>query len=327
MRVKFLIIRFSSIGDIVLCSPVIRCLKEQVENAEVHFFTKPEYAKLLNENPHVDRVIALGPARQTVKDLRKEKYDYVIDLHRNLRSGQFKNKMRIIDFNVNKINLKKWLMVRFKINRLPDKHIVDRYLDTIRLFDVKNDGRGLDFFIPEKEEIPARQLPDTLHNGYVAYAIGGKHETKKMPREMIAYLCQKVNAPVALLGDQFDYDNGQWIKEHSSNAINLCGTYNLFGSASVVKHASLVISHDTGLMHIAAALKKDILSLWGNTIPEFGMYPYKAGENSRIFEVSDLRCRPCSKIGFKKCPKTHFKCMKEQDINEIAEHANTILKV
>ena len=90
---------------------------------------------------------------------------------------------------------------------------------------------------------------------------------------------------------------------------NACGKFNLNQSASLLKEAVVVFSHDTGLMHIAAAFGKKIYSIWGNTIPEFGMYPYRT--QFVIFENKKLKCRPCSKIGFDSCPKKHFKCMND----------------
>jgi ADP-heptose:LPS heptosyltransferase len=81
-------------------------------------------------------------------------------------------------------------------------------------------------------------------------------------------------------------------------------------------------------MHIAAALRKPIVSIWGNTIPEFGMYPYFPMNSARsvISEVKDLHCRPCSKLGFKKCPKQHFKCMMLQDEVFISKSINDLVK-
>jgi ADP-heptose:LPS heptosyltransferase len=90
--------------------------------------------------------------------------------------------------------------------------------------------------------------------------------------------------------------------------VSLCGMYNLNQSASLIKKASKVYTHDTGLMHIAAAFKKEIISIWGNTTPRFGMYPYMTPH--QIIENNHLHCRPCSKIGYSKCPKGHFKCMR-----------------
>jgi heptosyltransferase-2 len=308
---KFLLLRFSSIGDIVLTSPVVRCLKEQVPGAEVHFATKAEYRWLLEPNPHVDRVFLLENRLGDLADqLRAERYDAVIDLHNNLRTrrlGWLLGNVPTVRFE--KLNWEKWLLVNLKINRLPPVHIVDRYLDTVRQFGVVNDGRGLEYFIPPDAEVPLQSLPETHRNGYVAFAIGGQHATKKLPLARMVELCRFLNRPVVLLGGPEDADNGRHVAEAVPLAHNACGALTFHQSASLVRQAEVVYSHDTGLMHVAAAFRKPVVSLWGNTVPAFGMYP--SGTDFRVWEVNDLPCRPCSKIGYRRCPRGHFRCMND----------------
>lgn len=324
--VRFLVIRFSSIGDIVLTTPVVRGLKQQVENAEVHFLTKQANAGIVESNPYIDEVHTLKESyAETIDELREIPFDYVIDLQKNLRSMRIINKLKILDFSFPKLNWQKWLATSFlKINKLPDIHIVDRYLTSVRLFDVHNDGKGLDYFIPPAEEVDTKAAFGLDASSYVAYAIGGQHSTKRMPKELISLICSKLNTSVVLLGGNSDVETAEYICAENDNCINLCGMFSLSQSASVVRQAKYVITHDTGLMHIAAAFKKDIVSIWGNTIPQFGMTPYMAGEKSKIFEVKGLRCRPCSKLGYEKCPHRHFRCMTDQNIEEIVEYCNKI---
>ena len=319
--VKFLIIRFSSIGDIVLTTPVIRCLKEQVEDAEIHYLTKKQFTPVLQANPYIDKLHILGDTLGEVTDkLKEESFDYIIDLHNNLRSRIVKSRLKRIAFSFDKLNREKWLLVNLHINRLPDIHIVDRYLETVRLFDVKNDGKGLDYFIPPEEEVALSSLPADFRDGYTGIVLGAQHATKKLPVERLIALCSMVEQPVVLLGGPGDKNTAEEIVKNSSGSIyNACGKFSINQSASLVKQANAIITHDTGLMHIAAAFKKTILSVWGNTIPEFGMYPYKPGADSKIFEVTGLSCRPCSKIGFDKCPKKHFKCMNNIELSEIVK--------
>jgi ADP-heptose:LPS heptosyltransferase len=157
-------------------------------------------------------------------------------------------------------------------------------------------------------------LPEEMRSGYAVYAIGGQHYTKKFPLERMIELCDKISKPIVLLGGKEDVGNGEKIREFfeanpgkKTKIYNACGKFNLNQSASIVKHAQYVFTHDTGLMHIAAAFKKEIFSIWGNTIPLFGMYPYRT--RFTVLENNNLSCRPCSKIGYEKCPKGHFKCM------------------
>jgi ADP-heptose:LPS heptosyltransferase len=325
--VKFLIIRFSSIGDIVLTTPVIRCLKNQVEGAQVHFLVKKQFSPVIVQNPYIDKLhIFEGDLTATLQELRAEHFDYIIDLHRSIRSSIVCSRLRFFTFRVDKINFRKWLIVKLKINRLPDKHIVDRYFETVKTFDMKNDGKGLDYFIPDDDEVDRSVLPASFHKAYIGLVIGGMHYTKQMPLEQLTRLIGLLTMPVILLGSGDDRKLGNEITDACPGAIiyNACGEYNINQSASLVRQASLIITPDTGLMHIAAAFRKKIISVWGNTIPEFGMYPYFPDPGSKIFEVKGLSCRPCSRIGYEKCPKKHFRCMMDQNIEEMARLANSI---
>lgn len=318
-----LIVRFSSIGDIVLTTPVIRCLYEQKRGIEIHYVTKKEYRPVLLSNHYVKKYFLLDENfGDLIAQLQAEKYDYIIDLHNNLRSFWLKWKLGKISFTVSKSNFKKWLMVQFKIRSVRVEHIVERYLKTVKRLGVKNDGKGLNYFISPDDEVPISQLPLTHIHGYVGLVIGAKHFTKKLPVDKLKLLCEKIKVPVILLGGKDDFSTGEDIRFSDPIKIyNACGKFNINQSASLVKQAKYVITHDTGLMHIAAALQKPIISVWGNTIPEFGMAPYygsfQSGKNTSI-QVNDLSCRPCSKIGFSSCPKKHFKCMQEINLDTIA---------
>lgn len=321
---KVLVIRFSSIGDIVLTSPVVRALKKQL-GAEVHFLTKKAYFPVVEANPYLDKVHVLeGNAKDLIHSLRKEQFDLIVDLHRNLRTWRFKLALRRKSVSFDKINWEKWLMVTFRINRLPKCHIVDRYMDTLMAFGVKNDGEGLDYFIPPGEEVDPG---DWLSGGplpYIALVIGAAHATKRLPDKKLIAICQGLDLPVFLLGGPLDAETGERVARAAGpNVINTCGALSLHQSASLIRQAFKVISHDTGLMHIAAAFNRDVISVWGNTIPAFGMYPYLPDEKEKghWMEVKGLACRPCSKIGYKKCPKGHFKCMNDQDEKQIVQLA------
>jgi ADP-heptose:LPS heptosyltransferase len=328
LRVKFLVIRLSSIGDIVLTTPVVRCLKKQVPNAEVHFLTKKQFLPVLKANPYLDAIHEYSGTTETLRLIRDTGFHYIIDLHNNLRTALIKTRTSVIAFSFKKLNIQKWLLVNIKKDIMPDVHIVDRYLETLKLFDVVNDNFGLDYYIPPEDEVEIRNLPELFHNGYILFAIGANHFTKRLPTDKIIKVCRQINLPVILAGGPEDVVRGDSISESGGNQIlNACGRYNINQSASLVRQARVVISHDTGLMHIAAAYKKKIISLWGNTIPRFGMAPYMPGRESAVYEVGGLKCRPCSKIGYSKCPRGHFKCMKEQDEKEIADYARKLFLI
>jgi ADP-heptose:LPS heptosyltransferase len=313
---KILIIRFSSIGDIVLTTPVVRCLKEQLD-CEVHYVTKKSYESILNSNPYIDSVFTFEKEiDEVIDDLKKEHYDFIVDLHRNLRSTRLKRKLKKPSASFPKLNKQKFLYTTFKKDVMPNIHIVDRYFEATDSLKVKNDQKGLDFFIPKKDQVDLKAFK--LEAGYIGFSIGAQFATKRLPNHKIIEIIKKIEKTVVLLGGPEDSENAIDIKKACENVVNLVGELNLNQSASLVQQADSIIRHDTGLMHIAAAFQKKIISVWGNTTPKLGMYPYMPAnpENFTTHEV-ELNCRPCSKIGYQKCPKKHFHCMEQQDTDQI----------
>jgi len=325
-RVRVLIIRFSSIGDIVLCTPVIRCLKMQIDgDAEIHFLTKHQYRPILEHNPHLDQIHSIDKTTDEVIDTLKElEFDYIIDLHHNLRSSRVKSRLQGLSFSFNKLNVQKWLLVNFKIDRLPDVHIVDRYLDTAKALGIENDGKGLEYYLPP--DLEGIELPKNFSENYRAIVLSATHATKRPTEKHYQKLINEIEQPMVLIGGPDEAELGERLAaSQPENVINMAGKCSLAQSALLIKNAQLVITPDTGMMHIAAAFDKAILSIWGNTVPELGMYPYYASDSRQkleIFEVKGLSCRPCSKIGYSKCPKGHFKCMEDQHWDKLVQRSN-----
>lgn len=321
MPKKVLVVRFSSIGDIVLTSPVIRCLHEQL-GAIVHVITKDAFADIYRSNPHVAKVLTVRSAAQEVEAaLKAEKYDFVVDLHNNLRSFKVKRMLAAVPCaSFPKLNVEKFIYVKLGLNRMPDVHIVDRYFEAVKPLGVKNDGKGLDYFIAPANTVDISSLPSSHHHGYVAVTASAKFATKELPTDKMIAIVRSLNRPVMILGGKDDISKGEKIAEACGPIVyNACGKYNLDQSASLLQQSDFVISHDTGMMHIAAAFKKKIYSVWGNTVPDFGMYPYRPGEGSRIIEVKGLSCRPCSKLGYAECPLGHFKCMNDIPVESFSD--------
>jgi ADP-heptose:LPS heptosyltransferase len=327
---KYLIIRFSSIGDIVLTTPLVRCLKNQATPCEVHYLTKNQFGSVLRANPYINKIVTINNSVAEVADeLQKEKYDLIIDLHKNFRSFDVFRKLGVRRVSFPKLNLKKWMLVNLKIDTMPDVHIVDRYFEAVRRLGVKNDLKGLDYYIPNSDRVSTAMLPESHRSGYLAFVLGGRHYTKQLPSQKAIELCGLVDFPIVLLGGSEDAEEAGVIAASNSKKIfNSCGKFSINQSASLVEQAKLVITNDTGLMHVAAAFHKKIISIWGNTVPQLGMYPYLPlePENFSIYEIKNLSCRPCSKIGFDQCPKKHFRCMMDQDIRAMANEVNAYLK-
>ena len=332
---KFLIIRFSSIGDIVLTSPVLRCLKTQVPGAELHFLVKPQFRAVVANNPYIDKIHTLQQDwDQMIRELKAENFDQVIDLHHNLRTLRVKRALKLPSYSFNKLNIEKFIFVKLKWNVMPKVHIVDRYLDTVKHLGVVNDGAGLDYFIAPHEEVQHKDIPASHHAGFIAVVIGASFYTKKLPIYKLQELCRKIDHPIMLLGAKEEFAEGEEIRKVDDVKIyNACGKFSLNESADLVRKAKLVIAHDTGLMHIAAALKKQVIAVWGSTTPSLGMVPYYGQSHlmSRGIPYDDIQvhklwCRPCTKIGRKKCPQGHFKCMKKIDIDALVQRVNMRLR-
>lgn len=326
---KILVIRFSSIGDIVLTSPILRCIKSQLKEVELHALTKAQYVSLFSSNPNVDKVHAWSDNNaELFKTLKRERFDYIVDLHKNLRSRRVIATLRRRSFSFPKLNFEKWVLVNFKKDILPKIHIVDRYFHAVRKWGIKNDEKGLDFYIAIDQEAFRKKF--TLSEKYIVVAIGGQFATKKTPPEKLSEILGGLTPTIVLIGGKEDFEEGKTITTllKGQKVINTCGEFSIHESAQIIKNGAVLVTNDTGMMHIGAAFDLPIVSIWGNTVPEFGMYPYRpqAPESYSIHEVKNLPCRPCSKIGYAKCPKGHFKCMLDQNTKAIQQQIRTFLR-
>ena len=328
---KFLVIRFSSIGDIVLTTAAIRCLKEQVPDAEIHFLTKESFKAVTVHNPYIHTFHYFkDDLNETIAALKTQQFDYIIDFHKNFRTWRIKTALKVPALTYKKLSLHKFFLTKLGIkNKIPSRHIVDRCIDTLAPLGVQNDGKGLDYFIAPEDHIKAEDLPTAHSAGYVALVIGASYATKKLPLLKLQQLCKKINFPIVLVGGPEDAKEGDAVAAIDPIKIyNACGKFSLNESASIVQKSRVVISHDTGLQYIACAFNKPVLAIWGSTSPMLQVEPYY-GEVTlasmglskppyQNFIVPHLTCQPCSNYGTKKCPKGHFNCMMLQDTTAIA---------
>jgi ADP-heptose:LPS heptosyltransferase len=266
----------------------VRCIKKQL-NAEVHYLIKPSFRSVLENNPYIDKLLSYE--KGIIEKLRAEKYDIIIDLHKSIKSLLVRMKLGVKSYTYNKVNTEKWIFVNFKKDYLPEGHLVDRYFEGIKELGVINDGEGLDYFY--KAEELSMELPTV----YEVVVLGAAHLTKRISNE----LAHKGGKDVMEQAKEIKHDK----------IINLVGLTSLNQSAIVLSKSTLVHAGDTGLMHMAAALKVPTHVYWANTHPKMGMYPYYGDYNiyTKWYEVDDLPCRPCSKLGHPSCPKGHHKCM------------------
>lgn len=266
---------------------------------ELHYLTKASFRELVIHNPHIDKVWTFKEdLDEVIPELKQVSFDHVLDLHKNLRTARVKRALSgVPSSSFDKLNLAKWLVVNLNIDRLPDKHIVDRYREAAKPLGIQEDGKGLDYFFPEDWESKTSTY-GLEHKGYIAWVVGAAHRGKRWSIEKQASVLSALEVPVVLLGGPDDAEIGRALFESRPDGIlDLCGKTDLHTSADIIRHARLVVSPDTGMMHVAAALGTPIISIWGCTHPKFGMYPYRPVKGSVIIQPEGLRRRPCSKLG------------------------------
>ena len=317
---KILIIRLSSIGDIVLTTPVVRCLKRSMPGAEVHYLCRESYRQLMENNPYVTRVWDYKEPMDTlIAELQEQRFDYVVDLQKNARSSHIRKALGVRWTTFPKQNAERCLYVATKQPLSSISHVADRYFEAVRPFQINNDHKGLDYF-PTPEATPLGEDPAP----YTIIVCGANHFTKTIPPQKIHYLTQQIEGKIVLLGGKGDAERlASEGVEWGSNVVNLCGKTTLNQSALIVEKAALVITPDTGMMHIASAFHRPMIAVWGNTTPRLGFAPYET--ESVQFEVRPLMCRPCSKLGHQRCPIGYFPCMNRQQWDRIATQANKML--
>ncbi|MFZ4103228.1 MAG: glycosyltransferase family 9 protein [Sediminibacterium sp.] len=346
---RLLFIRFSSIGDIVFTTPAIRCAKQQIPGVEIHFLTKMSMKAVTVANPYIDHFHYLDKdINATIHQLKACNFDYIIDLHKNYRTYKIQKALGVPMLSYKKLSLEKFLLTKLHLNYMPSRHIVDRSLDTLSALAVVNDGKGLDYFIPKEAVLQSNALPDAFAAGYITLVIGASYATKKLPVNALQNLCHKIPYPIVLIGGKEDEAEGAAVEAINPIKIyNACGKFNLHESAILVKQARTVISHDTGFLYIACAFHKKTVAIWGATSPALQVEPYYPvaqqvnqttlntitastilNNNEMYFNaiVPNLPCQPCSNYGSKHCPQGHFACMKQQDLQSIADKAIAYFK-
>jgi ADP-heptose:LPS heptosyltransferase len=279
---------------------------------------------IYEQNPYLTKLHFLKPTlSETIRDIKAERFDLIIDLHNNLRTSIIKIATQLPSSTYKKERIKKWFALKFKWASLISKdHLVERYLKTVKFLGVVNDNKPIDYYIAKEYQL-ADFLPPSHQGKFLAFVIGATHFTKRMPNEKIISICKEIDLPIVLLGGNDVKENAIHIKEAVGDKIfDTCGLTNLDQSVFIVSQAYKVMGFDTGLTHIAEAFDKPVASIWGSTAPELlGVYPYKV-KDSLVVGI-ELSCRPCSKFGLEACPLGHFKCMKNIPEHILVNFSNT----
>jgi len=321
---KILIIRLSSIGDILLTTPFIRQVRKNFPNAQIDYIIKTEFMELIQDNPHIDNLIdydinkGIDGLKNVKENVKREKYNIIFDLHNNFRSNYIKRGCRAeINKTIVKNKITQFLFVNFKLNRY--KTIIpipEKYLNVGKPAGVVDDDQGLEMYWNEKTEKKSYEiLPQYKHisgTDYFSVAPGAGLFTKAWPIEYFDRLTEnilfKYKKPIVVLGSDSEKNLGSILSKRE-NVIDLTGKLTLKQTSFVISKSMVLISNDSGLMHVATAVNIPVLAIFGSTTKELGFFPYRS--KSIVVENKNLDCRPCSHIGRNKCPKKHFKCMIE----------------
>lgn len=322
---KTLILRLSSIGDIILTTPFIRVFHKAFPDTQLDFVLKKEYADLLRFHPHIHTLFELDGEGGNDELIRwknffaQQNYDYIFDLHNNFRTKFMRTGLKAPVYVINKRTLQRWLLVKFKWNLFHEIiSVPDRYIETASSIGILPDGDGPDIYIPEKilhdVHVKIQNEFGRFSKPLIALCPGSKHFTKRWPIEYYSALAKRIinelNCGIIILGGLVDEQLAEVIiRSSGGNIFNGCNRYSILETAAAFDSCSLVVTNDSGLMHIASARKKSIISIFGSTVREFGFTPYNT--DAIIFENKNISCRPCSHIGRDSCPKEHFRCMKE----------------
>jgi ADP-heptose:LPS heptosyltransferase len=321
---KILIILRSSISDVVFASPLIRCLRLQLDEPSVYFLTSPGGMDVLQENPYLTNCFS------DYSSLKASglQFDYIFDLDATWSSLSFciTRKAKVFRFRGNEGVL--WRLVRAFRRKTPPVHLTHAFLNLAAALGVKDDGLKLDYFIPAKDDLPIEWLPEQFRKDFVVFCISALWRTRKLPVKRMIELCDKVNKPIILIGSKDDIPLGAEVsiffqRNESSAALeeglsklnkkalvfNGCGKFSLNQCASLIQQARYIISFDNEFIPIASAFSKTIISIWGNTVLDFGRYPYLT--RFSVLENNRISCRPCSARGYQECPLKHFRCMND----------------
>lgn len=329
---KILIVRLSSIGDIVLTTPVVRALRRRFPSAEIHYLVKAAYAGLVSENPNLDAVITF-PDHARIKDLRRllvrlraNRYDLCIDLHRSWRTAILRRLLAGRWLTYRKHVVRRALYVVTKNERLALPPAVERYFRAVAPLGLSDDGRGTELHLPATvvwQTTTLLRQAGWAPGPTVGLVPGAGYFTKRWPPERFAELAVRLHAAVGsqilVFGSEADRAAAETIVGAvGEGGLNLAGRLSLMESVAALDCCDLVVANDTGLMHAADALGKNLVAIFGSTTSGLGFFPH--GCRAVVVEA-EVPCRPCSHLGRGRCPKGHFRCMEAISVSQVERAA------
>jgi heptosyltransferase-2 len=306
------VIRFSSLGDILLAAPALRALRARFPDAHLDLLVAREYADAASLLRGPNRVLTFDRATgwrglwRLRSDLAR-RYTILVDLQNSLRSAFLRaTTWPTVWVKARRYRLRRWLLIRFKWNLYGATPPVPlRYLKALEPLGVADDGRGLELFLAESARV---NDGEGERERLIVVCPGARHATKRWPLEnwiALGTLLRAEGYRIVVAGSEDERELILLVADGIEGSRTFIGLP-IREIAALFRRSTAVISNDSGLMHLAAGLGKAVVALFGPTVREFGFYPFRA--RSAVLE-HHLDCRPCSAMGSESCPKKHFRCM------------------
>ena len=318
---RILIIRLSSIGDVILTTPILKKIKEKNLDIKIDFLVLDRFKEAIIGNPNIDNLIVFEKGnndgikniRKFAKELKKNNYDYVFDLHSKIRSRLITIFIGVKTFRYLKRSLYKTILVKLGLIKYrADSTIVKNYFDAFKVLEIEYAGEDLEFNFSKKDK-----QTEEYYKNYVVFAPGASKNTKKWTVEGFGSLANLINKKnkkkIILIGNKGERNECEDINKKSGNiCINLAGKLSLKESGALLSKADFLITNDSGPFHIGRGVKTKSYVIFGPTDPN--MFEY---DELGVLIYGEEPCSPCSLHGDKKCPKGHFNCMKNISAEDI----------
>ncbi len=320
-RKKILIIRFSSFGDVILIHPVIKKLYKS--GYDVDLLTKKRYAELFHYNPYVKSLFVLEDYKslfQLGKKIKQQNYFKILDLHKNLRTSLLKMFFFKDVLTYKKYRFKRFLLIYFKINLLKNNFVIKNYLEPLKKLNILLSERDCNYKIFFRE---SKKIKAFRKKNFIVISPFAKYYTKNWVyyQDLIKILRKKIN--IIIIGEKKHYNRAE--KWKHKNVFNLCGKLNFNDIVYLINLSRLLITNDSGIMHLGAGTKIPLISIFGSTTGGFGFIPLR--RKCIILENKNLHCRPCHYHGKNACPKVHFKCMKDISVEIVLKNVKKFIKI
>ena len=332
---KILIIRFSSIGDILLTTPFIRQVRNKFPEAQIDYVIKSKFSELIKHNPNLNNIFEFGeppalPLKSLIKNINHGKYSYIFDLHNNIRSNVLRHRIGANKkYHIRKNKIEQKILIWFKKNLYKKiTPIPERYLDVGQPAGISDDDKGLEIYWPDKAERTVkdkwREAGIDLSKPIIGLVPGAGFFTKRWPLEYFSELANRFKGSyqVVILGGTNESGLGE-VLATDKNIHNFAGKFTILESGIAISSMNLLIANDSGLMHMATAVKTPVIAIFGSSVRELGFFPYRG--KSIVLENTELNCRPCSHVGREDCPRDHFKCMREIPPQRVYDSAMELL--